>query len=320
MVNQPLVSVVVSTYNRSNVLGYTIRTILAQTAQNFEVEVIGDCCTDDTEAVVASFNDPRLRFVNLQTNSGEQAIPNTIGMERARGRYIAMINHDNLWYPDHLERALFVLERGEAEFTYSIGAFVVPNNVAWAVGVPGTPPFVPGHGIGCSTWVFRREVFDRVGPWRPARELFTIPSQDWLYRVGRSRTKIQGIPYLTMVEVSSQGEANTYSDRKCAENEKYYRMVSEDPCGREELLRRVLLYNDSRPIVLWRTPRRTLRRMYFHMLVRDTVAKLGYNPRQFFDLWRTRGRKGWILDMLRDLRGLSPLPRPRDDNQQGDRS
>src|SRR5215216_5001189 len=98
----PLVSVVTATYNYSSVLKYAIQSVLWQTYQNFELWVIGDACTDDSEAVVASFGDSRIHWVNLPENSGNQAVPNNEGIARARGKYIAYLGHDDLWYPNHL--------------------------------------------------------------------------------------------------------------------------------------------------------------------------------------------------------------------------
>ena len=74
-----LVSVVIATYNRSNVLRLAIETVLWQTYTNWEIVVVGDCCTDDTAEVVASFKAPRVRFYNLRENFGEQSGPNNFG-------------------------------------------------------------------------------------------------------------------------------------------------------------------------------------------------------------------------------------------------
>ena len=66
----PHVSIVIATYNRSNVLRFAIESVRAQTVADFELIVIGDACTDDTAAVVNGFGDPRIRFENLPRNIG----------------------------------------------------------------------------------------------------------------------------------------------------------------------------------------------------------------------------------------------------------
>jgi glycosyltransferase involved in cell wall biosynthesis len=65
-----LISVVIPTYNWSNVLKLAIKSVLWQSYQNFEIIVVGDACTDDSEEVVKSFNDSRIKWFNLEQNSG----------------------------------------------------------------------------------------------------------------------------------------------------------------------------------------------------------------------------------------------------------
>ena len=69
----PLVSVLIATYNWSSVLRHAVRSALWQTYPAVEVIVVGDACTDDSEAVVRSFGDGRVRWDNLERNSGSQS-------------------------------------------------------------------------------------------------------------------------------------------------------------------------------------------------------------------------------------------------------
>src|SRR5437879_999756 len=103
MSESPTVTIVTATYNRSEVLKHAIRSVLGSTLSDWELLVVGDGCTDDTELCVTSFGDPRIRFVNLPKNTGGQSAPNNLGMELARGRYIAFLNHDDLILNHHLE-------------------------------------------------------------------------------------------------------------------------------------------------------------------------------------------------------------------------
>src|SRR3984957_4345570 len=95
----PLVSVIIATYNYCNVLRCAIQSALGQTFHDFELLVIGDGCTDESEAVAASFGDSRIHWYNLAGNSGYQAAPNNAGLQMARGRYVAYLGHDDLWLP-----------------------------------------------------------------------------------------------------------------------------------------------------------------------------------------------------------------------------
>src|SRR5271165_5029173 len=102
----PAISVVVATYNSAATLRSAIASIVAQDWRDFEAWIIGDACSDNSEEVVHSFNDPRLRWRNLADNSGSQSAPNNEGLRLSRGRFVAYLGHDDLWFPWHLSSLL----------------------------------------------------------------------------------------------------------------------------------------------------------------------------------------------------------------------
>lgn len=102
------ISVVVPTYNRADILGRTLASVLAQSLPPDEVIVVDDGSTDDTEAVVATFGS-RVRYVR-QDNAGVSAARNR-GAGLAGGRWLAFVDSDDLWRPRKLELQLGVLER-----------------------------------------------------------------------------------------------------------------------------------------------------------------------------------------------------------------
>ena len=104
--NQPLVSVVVATYNGEPFVGHTLDSVLAQTWQNLEVIVCDDGSTDGTLRLLDAYRDRVL--VHRQRNRGVSAARNR-GAEFARGEFIAFLDHDDLWEPDMLERQVGVL-------------------------------------------------------------------------------------------------------------------------------------------------------------------------------------------------------------------
>jgi len=99
----PTVSVIIPTYNRAYLVGRAIRSVLNQTFQDFEIIVVDDGSTDNTEEVVKSFNDPRIRYIRHEQNRGGSAARNT-GIRAARGEYIAFLDSDDEWLPQKLER------------------------------------------------------------------------------------------------------------------------------------------------------------------------------------------------------------------------
>jgi glycosyltransferase involved in cell wall biosynthesis len=86
---KPQVTVILSTYNWSSVLRHAIASVLGQSFADFELLVIGDGCTDDSEQVAAESGDPRVRWIGLPKNSGHQSVPNNEGLRQARGAFIA---------------------------------------------------------------------------------------------------------------------------------------------------------------------------------------------------------------------------------------
>ncbi len=113
-----LISIIMPSYNTGAQIGDTIRSIQAQTYRNWELIIVDDCSTDDTDRVVASFVDPRIRYFKNEQNSGA-ALSRNRGLREANGRYIAFQDSDDLWEPEKLERQLaFMKEHGYA-FTFT---------------------------------------------------------------------------------------------------------------------------------------------------------------------------------------------------------
>lgn len=97
----PYFSVVVPTYNRSHLIGPTIRSVLAQTLADFELLVVDDGSTDDTASVVRSFGDPRVRY--LPISNRERGAARNHGLRCAVGEYVVFLDSDDEFQPPHLE-------------------------------------------------------------------------------------------------------------------------------------------------------------------------------------------------------------------------
>ncbi len=123
----PLVTVVVPTFNGAPTLRSALASLMGQDCAEFEALVVGDGCTDDSEGVVASFNDARLTWHNLAVNSGSQSAPNNYAASRARGRWIAYLGHDDLWFPWHLSSLLQAAADSGAEFLHSTCLMLHPD-------------------------------------------------------------------------------------------------------------------------------------------------------------------------------------------------
>ena len=112
----PLVSVIMPSYNAERHIAESIASVQSQTLGDWELLVSDDCSTDGTRAIVGEIarEDPRVRLLPLRENSGAAAARNN-SLAHARGRYVAYLDADDLWYPEKLERQLaFMGERGAA--------------------------------------------------------------------------------------------------------------------------------------------------------------------------------------------------------------
>ncbi|WP_227357666.1 glycosyltransferase family 2 protein [Haladaptatus salinisoli] len=105
----PSVSVIVPTYNRADALPRTIESVLSQTLENLELIIVDDASEDNTEDVVASYDDERIQFIQHEINKGASAARNT-GIEHADGEYMAFLDSDDVWLPTKLEKQVLTLE------------------------------------------------------------------------------------------------------------------------------------------------------------------------------------------------------------------
>ncbi|WP_408958823.1 glycosyltransferase family 2 protein [Natrinema sp. 74] len=113
------VSVIIPTYNRAATLPRAIDSALEQTIDDLEVVVVDDGSTDDTESVLADYEDPRVRSITHDTNRGANVARNT-GIEHANGEYVAFLDSDDEWHPEKLERQLSALEGRSSDW---VGAY-----------------------------------------------------------------------------------------------------------------------------------------------------------------------------------------------------
>lgn len=97
-----MISVVVSTHNRSQRLKKAIQSVLNQTFTDWELIIVDDKSTDDTKAVVDVLHDPRIRYFTTKRNFGCDTKPKNTGILESKGEYIAFLDDDNQYRPDHL--------------------------------------------------------------------------------------------------------------------------------------------------------------------------------------------------------------------------
>lgn len=163
MHSSTLVSVITPAYNCERTIRETIESVLAQSYTNWELLIADDCSTDHTAAIVTEYTqkDDRIRLICLEKNSGSAAARN-IAIQSANGRYIALLDSDDVWKPEKLERQLQFMNEHKYAFTFTAydlfrnasdtkrRIFEVPKQIDY-------PQYLRNSIIGCLTVVVDRE-------------------------------------------------------------------------------------------------------------------------------------------------------------------
>ena len=139
-----LVSIITPSYNSAKFIAETIQSVQNQTYSNWEMIIVDDGSSDETERVVLSIiqNDRRIQFHKLSQNSGPAVARNT-GIEKASGDYMTFIDADDIWFPTFIENNIKTIQETgipfvfssyrraneQLEFVYS--DFIVPQKVSY---------------------------------------------------------------------------------------------------------------------------------------------------------------------------------------------
>lgn len=140
-----LVSIITPSYNSAKFIAETIQSVQNQTYQNWEMIIVDDGSSDETESVVLNIiqKDNRIQFHKLSQNSGPAVARNT-GIEKASGDYMTFIDADDIWFPTFIENNIKTIQETgipfvfssykraneQLEFVYS--DFIVPNKVSYS--------------------------------------------------------------------------------------------------------------------------------------------------------------------------------------------
>jgi glycosyltransferase involved in cell wall biosynthesis len=198
----PLVSVIIPAHNAGRYLRECIDSVLSQSYPSLEIIVVDDGSTDDTPRIMSEFGD---RIVAIRQDNAGAAAARNAGLFRARGKYIAFLDADDVWRPDKLERQVEVLEASpDVGVVFSRWMLWYPNSDGTyppmeaisepAVGAEISSPDYADLLLDCtlftSTVVMRREVVNRIGgfAWDLRR------GQDYDYWLRASRvTRIKSV-------------------------------------------------------------------------------------------------------------------------------
>lgn len=115
---QDLVSIIMPSFNTVQYIANSIQSVIDQTYENWELIIVDDCSTDNTDAVVAGISDTRIRYLKNEKNSGA-AVSRNYALREAKGRWIAFLDSDDIWHPEKLERQLAFMKEKKYAFTFT---------------------------------------------------------------------------------------------------------------------------------------------------------------------------------------------------------
>ncbi|MBT2409889.1 glycosyltransferase family 2 protein [Streptomyces sp. ISL-12] len=201
-----LVATVIATHRRPEQLRAAVRSALAQTARDQVVVVV-----DDGAGLPELPDDPRLFAVSLSRNTGVAGVVRNVGIRLTRSRYVAFLDDDNLWEPDHLERALAVLEApGGPDGVYTALRRVLPDGTERDVlSVPFDRRRAARESfLDTNAFVARRDGslhFSRL-----RRTPRVLPREDWelIRRYGRGH-RVRHVPHPTVRYLVNPGSFYT---------------------------------------------------------------------------------------------------------------
>lgn len=157
-----VVSIIMPAYNSRATIAASIQSVVNQTFTDWELLVIDDCSPEPIVDIVESFHDDRIRYIRLQENQGVAMARNT-GIAKARGRYIAFLDSDDLWLLEKLQTQLHFMQEHEYAFTYTWYSQFT-DDPAKPIRLVKTKPSVDykrllqGNDIGCLTVMIDRQM------------------------------------------------------------------------------------------------------------------------------------------------------------------
>lgn len=211
----PFFSIVIPTYNRATLIERTLATIWQQTYPHYEVIVVDNCSSDNTEEVLASYvKANRIRFIKHEQNL-ERARSRNTGMTAARGDFVTLLDSDDLMYPNNLsDAAEFATAHPEVKCFHNLYEFV--DSRGKVVYRPKFPPLTnhlkaiaQGNFMSCIGDFIHREIYSR---YRFSTDPSMIGGEDWefwlrilaAYKVGRIEKINSGVVQHSQRSVNSQ--------------------------------------------------------------------------------------------------------------------
>lgn len=187
----PLISVVIPSFNHGHLIGRALDSVLAQRWDRLEVIVVDNHSNDDTDQVVASFNDPRIRLLKV-SNDGVIAVSRNVGIRAAAGEWLAFLDSDDWWARGKLEQCARCFDRADLIYhrlriVPASGSGLLPRHIrSWQVHAPVVRDLLlKGNPIATSSLMVRKDLMDRIHGFDERRDFVAAEDYDAWIRLAR---------------------------------------------------------------------------------------------------------------------------------------
>lgn len=255
----PVVSVIIPTYNQAELLQKALESVINQTFQNWEAVVIDNHSQDNTKEIIEMMNDGRIRYV-VFSNQGIIAASRNLGINHANGDYIAFLDSDDLWYPSKLSTCLEYFKKGADAVCH--GMWIRKDGVLESKFIPDPPNqnlyetllFNGNTIITTSTVILNKKCLKKFGVFSEDVSIVTTEDYDLWLRLAKNN-----IHWIIIPEIL--GEYTMHS--KNASNNIKRQMMAEDVVTMKYFIERNsssvydrLIIRKSRMMIAFRAGRR----------------------------------------------------------------
>ncbi len=164
----PIVSVITPVYNGEDTIGKTIDSVINQTFSNFELIIVDDISNDETINIIKSYQekDSRIKLYILNKKGGASGARN-YALKKAKGKYIAFLDSDDLWKSDKLEKQVKFMEDNNIYFSYTDYSYIdcIGNDLNKYRKCPNKVSYLRmlfGDSVGCLTVMYNRKAVGKI--------------------------------------------------------------------------------------------------------------------------------------------------------------
>ena len=188
-----MISIILPTYNRSAIINRTIDCVLNQSYTNFELIIINDCSSDDTEKVIKSYDDKRIKYVSNSNNIG-CANSRYLGYQHSKGDVLVFIDDDDTWRQDKLLKQVRLIENYDmvlSDYSISINGMLEQKNMR-PFGEYFKQEILKRPGPFFQSIMIKKNIVDKIN--NPFDQK-SVPSEDWNFFIELSKLELK-IAYL----------------------------------------------------------------------------------------------------------------------------